>query len=709
MRSAIALTAVAGLAAAAAAQDSVSNSSVFAQGDALNPYATNQQVVDYVVDLAPLFTSWGTEFGVAPLIKAPKTASLFFNNLMSAQAISADVLTEVAPAAPDYALWSTPGAGVNPVSNSAAGSVAAPASVSQFGVAFNSFGTNDAGFDAEVLTGGLVNFAPGEPARLFVRAVTGAVNSPNLTSADTAGFGGVSIDADGNTYMRADDFGVNGAPAVAGVNWYRVRLADRTSTVSQISGNLAATAQATDHLLINAGDPHPPANNIPASAAGGNGIVVGNSFAATYVYGAAAPLFNSSNNLAGNSGQRGTFGSTDKTPLGGTQTFAALQTSTGPAESIAVWAADASGAVIIPTLIDFNLPGTLTDPTTGYSITTTNGGGAATLDGYRSQTAFAGGVGTVDVQEDQLGNILVAGTLYENGGVAQDPANAIVVGRRDASGNIAWVSVANSSVFATPQTGKEILDGPGGNPIGRLTTLVDVTGGNPAGPSLSQPAFDAAGNVWFIAAVALDKVDPDTGPFIDTDSALIRGVYNPTSFTYELELVMELGDVFTGLNSGLPYQIQFMGTADSNSVDSGTIFGSNVSSQPWNNTDIADLDTVDPRTNGGVVIRAEITYDVDGDGDFEDPTGGNNDPLSADESYATLFYIGNTTPAPAGPMGCNAADLALPFNSLTFADISAFLAAFTSSDPAADLAAPFGSFTFADISAFLAAFAAGCP
>lgn len=709
MRSAIALTAVAGLAAAAAAQDSVSNTSTFAQGDALNPYATNQQVVDYVVDLAPLTTSWGTEFGVAPLIKAPKTSSAFFNNLMSAQAISADVLTGVAPAAGSYAQWSTPGAGVNPVSNSPGGSVAAPGSVAQFGVAFNSFGTNDAGFDAEVLTGGIVNFAPDEPARLFVRAVTGAVNGPNLTAGDTAAFGGVSVDANGNAYLRSDDFGVFGSPAVDGTNWYRVRLDDRTSTLNQISGNLAGTAQATDALLINAGDPHPPANNIPASAAGGNGVVVGNSFAATYVYGASAPLTGNSSNLAGNSGQRGTFGSTDKTPLGGVQTFAALQTSTGPAESIAVWAADSSGAVITPTLIDFNLPATVTDPTSSYAITTTNGGGAATLDGYRSQTAFAGGVGTVDVQEDQFGNILAAGTLYENGSIAQDPANAIVVARRDATGNVAWVSVANSSVFAAAGTGKEILDGPGGSPIGRLTTLVDVTGGNPPGPSLSQPAFDSAGNVWFISAVALDKVDPITGPFIDTDSALIRAVYDPASFSYELELVLELGNVFTGLNSGLPYQIQFMGTADNNSVDSGTIFGSNVSSQPWNGVDIADFDTADPRTNGGVVIRAEITYDKDGDGDFEDPTGGNSDPLSADESYATLFYIGNTTPAAAGPMGCNTADLALPFNSLTFADISAFLGAFAANDPVADLAPPFGSFTFADISAFLAAFSAGCP
>lgn len=61
-----------------------------------------------------------------------------------------------------------------------------------------------------------------------------------------------------------------------------------------------------------------------------------------------------------------------------------------------------------------------------------------------------------------------------------------------------------------------------------------------------------------------------------------------------------------------------------------------------------------------------------------------------------------------GPAGCNDADLAEPLGQLTFADISAFLVAFSVSDPTADLAAPFGTFTFADIGAFLSAFSAGC-
>jgi WD40 repeat protein len=55
------------------------------------------------------------------------------------------------------------------------------------------------------------------------------------------------------------------------------------------------------------------------------------------------------------------------------------------------------------------------------------------------------------------------------------------------------------------------------------------------------------------------------------------------------------------------------------------------------------------------------------------------------------------------------ADIARPFDALTFADLLAFLTSFTAGDPFADLAEPAGQFTFADINAFLAAFAAGCP
>lgn len=58
---------------------------------------------------------------------------------------------------------------------------------------------------------------------------------------------------------------------------------------------------------------------------------------------------------------------------------------------------------------------------------------------------------------------------------------------------------------------------------------------------------------------------------------------------------------------------------------------------------------------------------------------------------------------------CNPADISAPFDVLDLADISAFVAAFTSSGAAADLAAPFGVFDLSDISTFIGAFTAGCP
>ena len=70
---------------------------------------------------------------------------------------------------------------------------------------------------------------------------------------------------------------------------------------------------------------------------------------------------------------------------------------------------------------------------------------------------------------------------------------------------------------------------------------------------------------------------------------------------------------------------------------------------------------------------------------------------------------GNGVPDSCETFGCNEADIAEPFGTLDFSDVSAFLLAFSTSDPAADLAVPFGTWDFSDVAAFLASFGAGCP
>lgn len=59
--------------------------------------------------------------------------------------------------------------------------------------------------------------------------------------------------------------------------------------------------------------------------------------------------------------------------------------------------------------------------------------------------------------------------------------------------------------------------------------------------------------------------------------------------------------------------------------------------------------------------------------------------------------------------GCSVADVAEPYGTLNFFDVSAYIALYNTQDPAADLADPTGVWNFFDISAFIAEYNAGCP
>lgn len=87
------------------------------------------------------------------------------------------------------------------------------------------------------------------------------------------------------------------------------------------------------------------------------------------------------------------------------------------------------------------------------------------------------------------------------------------------------------------------------------------------------------------------------------------------------------------------------------------------------------------------------------------------DPEFIDFSaIAGTQYVNLSAPVQAG---CNAADLAEPFGILDLSDITAFIVAFTTADPAADISGPGGVpdglFDLNDITAFVTAFTGGCP
>ncbi len=231
-------------------------------------------------------------------------------------------------------------------------------------------------------------------------------------------------------------------------------------------------------------------------------------------------------------------------------------------------------------------------------------------------------------------------------------------------------------------TGKPILNGPGGSVIGRMVPLFAVTGGSPQGPSVSAPMIDSVGNVWFLAACEFFKTDKFGNPYSDYDTALLRAVYNEEVFSYELEMIFEVGNVYPGMNSGTNWQVRFIGIADSNSVSSGSAWSGNMLQMPHStvNADcLGSLQTRDARTLGGIVINATVVYDVDNNGDF-DPYWAEN-PTGVDQRYGALLYVG-------------ALDVARPFgdlnqdNHVNLDDIFYVLAAFSNATgfPNADIA-----------------------
>ncbi|MFK7882805.1 MAG: GC-type dockerin domain-anchored protein [Phycisphaerales bacterium] len=699
-----ALVAAAGLSSTALGQDSVSNSSGNLPGDALSPWT--QGCAAYVIDLAPVTTSQGNVFGIAPVLKTSKSASANFNSLGSSVSISPDLAEGVAYSRAAYSFWDMPGMGVNNEQNDAGTTVNTTGTANRFALAMSEFSTTDSGANFNGIIGALVNYDPASPNRLFVDRRMGAVNTPDGFTGDSSQLGGSSIDANGNLYYRADNFGSSGPNQVSGQNIFRTRLADRDCGVLNLISSISTQSDATNGMLIGSATTHSVPSNVPASAAGGNGLYAGPNFNGEYVYGATAGASTATTGHLDNSvtvDQRGTFGQTGATPFGGVYTLANASNDLifDNTTVVNVFGVDATGAVTGNA--GFEVPLVVMDNADGF--TTTYIDGVYQNRHVTGSTAFRGGVGSVAVGADGAGNNLIATTMSENG-FTGDFANQIIVGRYTTPGTIEWTMAAYVDQLnsGTMDAGKPIVDDMGVE-IGQLVDLLSVTGGSPFGPSLSAPAFDSAGNVWFMASVELYDRLPDGGS--DFDGALIRAIYDEATFSYSLELVLEVGTVVTGPNSNRDYRIDFLGTATGSSNPTpSSVWSSAVSDVAWNGVDPSTLDAADPMTNGGAVIQTGITYDINGDGAFNNPTSINFDPaLPADETYQVALYVGYFQD---GPPPCPA-DLAAPFGVLNFFDIAAYINLYNANDPAADLAAPFGALNFFDISTFIGFYNAGCP
>ena len=699
-----ALIATAGMSATAFAQDSVSSNLGGLPGDALSPWTNN--CAAYVVDLAPLVTSGGHMFGAAPLLKSTQIDPAFFNNLGSAATISTDLLVNVPFSQASYSAWDTAGAGVNGVTNSAGTAVMPTGNSNQFSVAWSEFGTTPAGNSHNAMIGAIVNYDPNNANRLFVDRRMAAVNASSSTSGDSSQLGGVSVDANGNVYYRGDDFNVAGPNPISGTNIFRTRLADRDCGVQNMISS-GGTLNATDFILQGA-TTHSVPNNIPASIAGGNGLYGGPNFSSQYVYGASLGTTTATTGhldlTGGRTGDhRGNMGGAgvDALGIGAVYTFGTLaKDPNNDTRTFNLHGVDTTGAVVGKK--GWDLPTNITDNDDGFSLTYTS---FAEFTNYFGSVPFRGGVGNLAVGTDINGNGLFAATVAENG-LGDDFSSQIVVGRYNSTtGTTEFTFAAYIDQFNlfTMDAGKPIFDEMGVE-IGQLVNLDAVTGGSPLGPSFSAPAIDSAGNVWFIGAVELYDRFMDGGS--DFDGALLRSVLDPDTFSYRLELVLENGTRIQGQNSDREYSINFLGTANAaGGANPGSLWSNNASGSAWNNADLSNTEPGDTISNGGIIVSTSITYDIDGDGVFNNPTSGNFDPGSpADEAYSVAMYIGYyqdevVNPCPADLTGDGI---------LNFFDVSAFLGAFSTMNPIADFTND-GIFNFFDVSAFLGAFSAGCP
>lgn len=652
-----------GLAGWAAAQDSVSPLGSL-PGDALDVYDPDEVCNAYVVDTVPLTGSWGTPLRIAPVLKAPRLpGSGAYNNLLSAQAISHDVGSG-GFARTSYQLWTEAGAGINDAVNTPPPGVIHPAGSSpRLAVAFADFGTSAQGQSYSGIHTAIVNLSKLRESRLYVARVSAAINGASGAENRSQLALGV-IDGAGSVHFRADDSGVTGPNAIVEDNIFRTRIGARSCGALNVIDN-SGGSDATEWLVQRSEVAYFVPSAIPEQRSS-RAMYVGPNAAGEYAYEVSpGTVATTRDHLQGAADQRGTFGVNNGYFLSGTTLGAIVTPSGDGADAISLWSLRADGSVssrreflVLPASASGGL-GAVTDNDDGFAIS----GGASGWEfgGHQGQTPFRGGSGSVALQIGLDDEKLVAGTACDrNIGGADNPSNAIVVVRDFTD----WTLAAYYD--ATADQGKAIKDGPGGAAIGRLTGMFNVGDGSRNGPSMSQPAFDCAGNVYFIAAA---EIFGDNGS--EFDVVLLRAVYDAATFSYQLELLARPGDTFVGANSATPYQISSLSLADEDSLDSASLFSSSVTSGCWGGLFNSNVDDpMDPLALGGLVVSALVTYDTSGDGAFDE---------ADDEAYRALLLVtGSGIVNTCGYADCDGNDF------VDSRDFLCFLNLWTAKDPLAD-------------------------
>ncbi len=664
----------AGLIAAlpAAAQDSVSTGTGL-PGDAVSAYAagstaTGEQRNDFAVDLIARNSSWGAGYRFGPLMKGSSGGASFFTTLVGANALSNRYA--FGPMARSvYQAWATAGQGVSNANNTTpadngtgrfgpidTGSLLG----TQFGAAFMEFGggpngTFGDGDDENNIIAGIIGFNNLAPDRLYVSRTNAAVNKPSasagLTSTASLGLGGV--DEAGNVHLLADNFGLVSGSAIADKRFIRINAAARTTGLNQLQ-NLSYGDSANTRTLLGTSLTTLTAPTIISSLLASRPIMIGSDFSNNYQFeGVVNTMSTSAAYLPAGGSPRG--------PISfAAQTFAQINTGAGDMGAAAVlsrdsaatrtrgisaWGLNANGSV--DTAQRYVLPttsGQIVDSVDGFDpIATWGSGSSHEFCNFASQVSFRGGSGPVALTVLPGGDLLLAATVSPNhtapSQVPQSMDNYIAVARVNAgTGAVAWRVAAHTGNVSGAAGGlsKAVLGGEPGNlsTIGRLARYNEVVPGATSGPSLSSPAMDRFGNLYFLATLMLT---PEGGPSVLT-TGLVRANFDASTNGYQLELLTRVGDTFAGRNSQRNYQIQFMGTADGDSVDSGAIFSGSIVQDINRHVPQGLIGYGNANSLGALVVRAKIVYDRNNDGLFLDPTAAGNSG-QPDQAYNVAMIV----------------------------------------------------------------------
>lgn len=730
----------------ALAQDSVATTPGL-PGDAVSAYSagtTGEQINNYIVDLTEIRSSWGQRYAIGPVAKSSVSQQTnFFNHLIASSTISSTMTAPQALLRSSYSLWTTPGAGVNATRNTAPSTESTSGILAQqFAAAFlefgpgadNIWGNND---DENNIISSIMGVQPKYPQRVYVSRVMAAANR-GATGNGNATLGLGTIDSSGNLHLLGDGFNMSlGSNPITNKKTFRVQSQLRGTVLNQIS-DAGGTETASTRTVGSSSITQTVPGIIPAQL-GTRPILMGadltNNFTAE-VNPSPAALTAVQTHLPTGASARGSLGfspyafgafNTSGSPVA-TAAVMARNFASSKSRSLAAWGVSATGTVTGRTLVEMPaVAGVLIDRDDNFDPANAFGSPEnQEFTNYQSQSIYRGANGPVAVTVLANGDLLLAATVDATAGAASVPQgmnNYIAVARINPASpaTATWTIAAHTGNAAggagglskkiygdngadgLPHTGDA---GEGDNvvdatPIGEICLASETVPGATNGPSLSAPAFDAAGNIYFTSNVELAQ----TSNSVRRTIALMRANFNPATNAYRLEVLADVSKIVAGRNSGRNYQIQFMSVADADSVDSGTTWSSSTNQSTLAGVSRGSVGYASPLSLGGLIFRAKVVYDTNNDGIFTDPSGGVG---GTDEAYNAAMLLLPRRPL-ADVAGPN--QTLQPDNAYTADDIIVFLGAYFAGDLAlADVAglnqspSPDGALTADDIIVFLGAF-----